>query len=152
MMQGRTVPGPRPFHRDGADSILVAMLEAWAIQYRRLLLGGRRFPDGSWHIDGWPSISINGRLQRQAEGASQVQSRQNFAEVYSEEALIMRRAMVGMAEAHWHIVVLIYVLHRSDRRAARELHLGRDPYRDLKIGAHAYLQGRLDALKVDIAV
>lgn len=137
----------RALRDDGADSVLAHMLAEWGRQWLRMKQAGFRFPDGTWHIDGWPSISVSGRIQKQAEGASQIRHQQQYLEVYHGDALLVRRAMESMREYPRHVIVLRYGLRQSGREAAKILLIGRDEHATLMAAAHGYLQGRIDALE-----
>lgn len=137
----------RALRDDGADTVLVHMLREWGRQWLRLRQAGFRFPDGSWHVDGWPSISVSGRIARQAEGASQVRHQQQYLEVYRGDALFVRRAMEGIREYPRHVIVLRYALRQSDRSAVKILHLRRDEHAILMADAHGYLRGRIEAME-----
>lgn len=129
----------------GPDAIIGHLLRVWAREYRRILRGGIRYPDGSWHVDGWPPLSPSGKLKDEAEGASQGRIVQYFAEVYSLDALVMRQAMVGMPEDLRTVIILRYVVQEQAKACAESMDISRARYFQLLESAHSYLRGRLDA-------
>lgn len=127
------------------DSITGHLLRTWAKEYRRILRGGIHYPDGTWHVDGWPPLSPAGKLKDEGEGLGQGEIRQYFAEVYSKDALDIRRAMVGMPEELRLVIILRYVVRKEAKVCADSMDISRARYFILLESAHSYLRGRLDA-------
>jgi hypothetical protein len=131
---------------DSADGVLRHLLRVWAKEYTRLCLGGIKFNDGTWHVDGYSRVSINGKLKdAESGGNSHVSVRQHFAELYSRDALLIRQAMVGMRP---HLIIVIqyhYLIPPPVERRAEAIGISKPRYYERLALAHGYLQGRIDA-------
>jgi hypothetical protein len=136
--------GPQRQTSDGPDGVLVHLLRLWAREYARIVRGGIRFADGTWHEDGWPRASISGKLKDAEQGETYTARRQNFAEVYSEDALLVRLAMVGMRPYLLEIIQWHYLVKPPAHRRAQALGISTKRYYELVAIAHGYLQGRID--------
>lgn len=134
---------------EGSDAVLAHLLRLWSREYARIIRGGILFADGTWHEDGWPRASISGKLKDLGKGTAHTANAQTFAEVYTPDALLVRLAMIGMRPHLVEIIQWHYLVKPPSHRRAKELGISTARYYELVAIAHGYLQGRLDAGKVD---
>jgi hypothetical protein len=128
------------------------LLRAWAVQRRRVLLGGywRRISLGlydppAWHCDGHPELSVAALVR---DGGRSGKIEQHFAEVYTGDALTVWRALNGAPEQSREVLDVHYVVTMGSLRTRWEfLGLDRKGYfTRLRIAEH-YLAGRLHAME-----
>lgn len=126
---------------DDPSEWLKPMCEAWGKQWRRV----HNVKD-----DGWPAISLLGReLTREDDLGTRTGLRQGFAEVFTGDALIINRSLIGAPWVVREIIAAHYVVQRI-KYQTRAHHLG------LKVGmywdrwrcAHWYIAGRLHGLRM----
>lgn len=86
------------------------MCVTYGIKVRRVYLGGYFNREGGFHFDGAATRSVMHKIEKEREGAADVQSRQHFKEVLDGDALIIRRASIGMAEHRRYLLDLHYVV------------------------------------------
>jgi DNA-directed RNA polymerase specialized sigma24 family protein len=117
------------------------MCRRWARAKLRIWNGG----DGKGHEDGWPASSIAGRIRDEGEGLGQGAIRQHYAEVMVGEALIVARALDGMAFGQRLALHLHYLTGASAREKARFVGVSKAGYWTLLGVAHnrvaAFVEG-----------
>jgi len=99
-------PGEPISHRgDDPAEWLKPMCESWASQWRRVY--------GS-KDDGWPAISLLGRQTEPEENLGQCTAlKQGFQEVFTGEALIICRCLVGAPWPVREIIAAHYLVQRT---------------------------------------
>ena len=89
----------------------------WGLARRRIDMGGKQYtaPDGGrrWHLDGWPTRSIQGKTKDEGEGAGQGATGQHYPEVMTGDALLVHRALYGAPARLQDIGYAHYVIPRE---------------------------------------
>lgn len=82
----------------------------WGIQKRRLEFGGYFHGDNKFHFDGSSARSVAGKIFEEGDGASAGGTTRRFAEGLTGDALLFRRAMVGLQEHRVYLLTYKYVI------------------------------------------
>jgi hypothetical protein len=131
-------------------------LDAWFDHMLRRYFGQKRAiwsghaKDG--HEFGWSAMSVMGRLREERDGASQPgNSGIKYAEVFTEDALLVRRAIEGVAYDPYVTAHIHYIVPASVKIKAREA--GYSPagyYQHLEV-FHEWTRGRILLLEPSLA-
>ena len=119
------------------------MCRRWARAKLRIWNGG----DGKGHEDGWPASSIAGRIREEGEGSGQGPLRQHYAEVMVGEALIVARAIEGMAFGQRLCLHLHYLTKAPVREKAKFVGISPAGYWSLLGVAHGQIAGYVQGLE-----
>jgi hypothetical protein len=93
------------------------MLRTWRAQTVRNWTGKREFPDGPPHTDGWPTVSLLGRIDQTWGGGP---PDQRWAEVYTGDGLHVWRALHDMP---FQPRLVLYAKYLSSEPVKRQAHL-----------------------------
>lgn len=126
-------------------STLDPMCREWARQYRRIAQGGVVYPDGTFVVDGWPTVTLLGKLREERDGATQGRMSQHFAEVYRGDGLLIWLAMESMPLREREVLYARYLSRDLVRTQADELGISVAQYWSRLDCAYFFLAGRLDA-------
>lgn len=106
------------------------MARCWGDDQRRITLGGKVFADGRQVVDGWPSKSPVSSWN-EGDGGSHKKAAQVFPEVWTEDGVIVRRALEQMTEIQRLVMWAVYVEgYGSAKRGRFEIHIGRNRFYD----------------------
>jgi hypothetical protein len=115
---------------------VLSMCKTWARQKARVWLGGH-----GGHVDGWPPISMAGKLREELEGAGQGKIEQHFAEVLVGDALLVQRAIEDMPWSMRLVLHLHYLAMGNVKEKAAFAAVSRAHYWNLLGRAHARVAG-----------
>lgn len=103
----------------------------WGKCERRIVMGGVLYPDGRRTEDGWPSHSPSAQW-KDGDGGSHRRASQIFPEVFTRDALTVRRAIERMTVPMRDVVWLVYVTGNGVAKRVRDdAGMGRDRFYDL---------------------
>lgn len=128
------------------------MLRVWRTQYLRIHRGYRVLPDGTKHWDGWPTVTVMGKIRIDAEGAGQGVRGQSFPEVYTGPGLTIWRAMDGMPIAPREVLHAKWLAGEPVKIQAPILGLKIRTYWILLDNAYYYLAGRIERLDLEAKI
>ncbi len=121
------------------------MLRVWRVQYLRIHRGYKVLADGALHWDGWPTVTVMGKIRTDGEGAGQQGAHtQHFPEVYSKDGLLIWRALEGMPIAPREVLYAKWLSSEPVRVQARFLELPISRYWVLLDNAYYYVAGRIE--------
>lgn len=147
------LPAPKPtvtvIHSGGGkkrqgqiDACLDHMIRRYAGQLAARWRGETK--DG--HQFGWGGAAVLGKIKEERDGASQGTMKQHFAECFTEDALLIRRAVEGMAYDPYVVFHVYYIVPAPNKvKFAEAGYAPSTAWDHLKV-AHAYIDGRLKLL------
>lgn len=145
---------PKPSTREARkqcaiDSWLDYMLRRYFVQKRAIWTG--KAADG--HVFGWSARSVMGRLKDEGDqGASHGTARDvHYFEVYTEDALLVRRAIEGCDHDAYTVGHLHYIVPVSVKVKAREAGYAPSSYYDHLAVFHTWTKGRIELLDVELS-
>lgn len=89
----------------------------WGDVERRIVLGGRVYPDGHMVVDGWPPRSP-GAQWKDGDSGTHKELRQVFPEVHTRESIVVARAHAQMSELQRLVMRLVYVEGMGNAKSA----------------------------------
>lgn len=126
---------------------LTPMMTTWRAQTLRIWTGRREFSRGVAHVDGWPTVTLLGRIRNEGEGASSGGARgQHWPEVYLGDGLLIRRGIEGMPYQPKTVLYAKWLSHEPVREQARLIGVSTATYWSLLDCSYFYLAGRVISL------
>lgn len=138
------IDGRGPKKKQGLiDAWLDHMIRRWAGQKRAMWQGS----DRSGHEFGWASATaVLGKIHQERDGSAETALEMHYAEFYTEDALLVRRALEDLEEDPLICLHLHYIVPASVSTKAREAGYSPAAYWNYLKAAHAWVEGRIRLL------